>query len=78
MPGIGNKGREGRASYPRILIYIRKYFKDKEFTQGEYSNITGEKIDRSVLKGLVKDGFLYEEPGAVIRYTYTGKEGDSR
>lgn len=62
---------------PRALAYIRKYFKDKEFTQGEYSNITGEKVDRSTLKSLAKKGFLREEPGVVIRYTYTGKEGDS-
>lgn len=62
---------------PRVLTYIRKYFKDKEFTQGEYSNITGEKIDRSTLKGLVKKGFLHEDIGVVIRYTYTGKEGNS-
>ena len=62
---------------PRALTYIRKYFKDKEFTQGEYSNITGEKIDRSTLKGLVKKGFLREDIGVVIRYTYTGKEGNS-
>ena len=78
MPRTNGKGRGGRASYSRILTYIRKYFKDKEFTQGEYSNMTGEKIDRGVLKGLVKDGFLREESGAVIRYTYTGKEGEGR
>ena len=61
---------------PRALAYIRKYFKDKEFTQGEYSNIVGEKIDRWTLKSLTRKGFLREEPGVVIRYTYTGKEGD--